>query len=157
MSEPIMLAPILRTPSGDGPEITAEEAIATIRAAAANAKRVMPPAAARFFEQKLNEVANTAEAGGNIAWFVVNSWLDQIDEINAYAHRARHHTEHEVFLAGTNPDDAAYTAPCDTREDALAADGWLAGAGAAHREVIRLYGPWQIDRPATITIKETAA
>lgn len=156
MNAPIMLAPILRTPTGDGPEITAEEAVAVIRAAAANAKLVMPPLVARFFEQKLNEVADTAEGGGNIAWFVVNSWLDQIDEINAYAARARRHTEHEVFLGGSTPDDAVITAWAETREDAFAADGRFARAGVAHREVTRLYGPWQIDRPAN-TIKESAA
>lgn len=155
MNAPVMLAPILRTPVGDGPEITADEAVAVVRAAAANAKLVMPPLVARFFEQKLNEVADTAEGGGTIAWLVLNSWLDQIDEINAHAARARQHTEHEVFLGGTNPDDAAYTEPAETLGDALAADRWLAGAGAAHRTVIRLYGPWQIDRPATA--KESAA
>lgn len=157
MSEPIMLAPILRTPAGDGPEITAEEAVSVIRAAAANAKLVMPPLVAGFFEQKLNEVADTAEGGGNIAWFVLNSWLDQIDEINAYAARVRRHVEHEAFIGGTTPEDATHSAPAVTLDDALSAGGWLAGAGVAHRPVIQLYGPWVIDRPAADTIKESAA
>lgn len=80
---PPMLAPILRTPDGVGPSITADEVIATIRLAATNAATVMPPLAAAFFHRKLNDVADTAEGGGQIAWFVVNQWLDHIDEINA--------------------------------------------------------------------------
>lgn len=154
MNAPVMLAPILRTPTGDGPEIAAEEAVAIIRTAAANARLVMPPRAAKFFEQKLNEVADTAEGGGNVAWFVVNQWLDQVDEINAYAARVR--TEYEVFLAGSSPDDATHTAPAETREAALNVGGWFTGAGVAHRPVIQLYGPWVIDRPAA-TAKESAA
>lgn len=154
---PTMLAPILRATDGKPCPLTLDEIVTTIRQAAANAALVMPPTAAKYFEDKLNEVATTAEGGGNIAWLIVNSWLNQIDEINAYAARARRHTEHEVFLAGSSPADARYTEPAETREDTLAADRWLAGAGAAHREVTRLYGPWQIDRPATTTTRETAA
>lgn len=157
MSEPIMLAPILRAKDGKPCPLTLEQIVAIIRQAATNAALVMPPAAAKFFEDKLNEVATTAEGGGNIAWFVVNSWLNQIDEINAYAARAHRYTEHEVFLAGSSPDDAAFTRPAETQGDALAADRWLVGAGAAHRPVIQLYGPWQIDRPAATTTKESAA
>lgn len=150
-TEPTMLAPILRATDGKPCPLTLDEILGLIRQAAANAAHVMPPTAAKFFHDKLNEVATTAEGGGNIAWFVVNSWLDQIDEINAYAHRASRFVEHEAFLAGDSPDDAAFTASCDTLDDALGAEKWLSGAGAAHREVLRLYGPWQIDKPAQRT------
>lgn len=152
-----MLAPILRATDGKPCPLTLDDIVAVIRQAAENTRLVMPPLAAARLHHDLINLAATAEGGGNIAWFLVNHWLDQIDEINAYAARAHHHTEHEVFLAGSSPDDAAFTRPAETQGDALAAGQWLVGAGAAHREVFQLYGPWVIDCPAANTIKESAA
>lgn len=142
-----MLAPIFRADStAQAP--TVDEVVAVIQQAEINTARVMPPRAAKRMAFNLRTVRNAVAAGDFMWQMLLDRWLDDIDEINAYAHRARHHVEHEAFLAGTSPEDAEFAAPCDTLEDALAADGWLAGAGAAHREVIRLYGPWQIDRAA---------
>jgi hypothetical protein len=149
-----MLAPLFRIAAAEPPSL--EEILAAIRAAASSTERVMPPLAAKRMTAQLNEVAEAVENRTFMWRMVLDRWLESIDEINAYAARARRHTEHEVFLAGTTPDDATYTEPAETRDIALAANGWLAGAGAAHREVTRLYGPWQIDRPANQT-RETAA
>lgn len=138
--------------------MSASDVVASIHAAADNAAKVMPPLAAEHLRRELLAAAHAiSEVRDEIAQILIQRWAERVAEINDYAARARQHVEHEVFLAGTSPEDAAYTAPCDTLDDALAADGWLSGAGAAHREVIWLYGPWQIDRPATSTTRETAA
>lgn len=152
---PIMLAPILRATDGKPCPLTWDDVVAHIRATAANAKLVMPPLAAKDLAERLNSVADTAEGGGQLAWVVVNSWLDRIDEINAYAARAATFVEAEVFWDGTDPTDAGFTMSADTVEDALAWGGdWAPDVGAAHRTTIRIHGPWVIDRPAR---KETAA
>lgn len=126
-----------------------------LRQAAANAAKVMPPITAQFLAHQLTAAAHTIS--GTTSFEVFDRWLELANEINAYAARARRHTEHEVFLAGSTPDDAAFTRPAETQGDALTADRWLVGAGAAHRLVFQLYGPWQIDRPAAHTAKESAA
>jgi hypothetical protein len=147
-----MLAPILNTKDSRA-QLAPETVAAAIQAAAENTAQVMPPQAAKFMRERLLKVAESFTA--HRAWFTVSLWADVIDEINAYAASAHRHTEHEVFLAGSSPEDAAFTRPAETLGDALAADQWLVGAGAAHRLVIQLHGPWVIDRPATA--KESAA
>lgn len=138
--------------------MNAPDAVAAIRAAADNTALVMPPLAAKHLRRELLAAASAITASREeFADLLVQHWAERVDEINAYAARARQHTEHEVFLAGSNPDDAAFTRPAETQGDALAADQWLVGAGAAHRLVIQLQGPWVIDRPAANTIKESAA
>jgi len=155
MNGPIMLAPIFRADSAvEVPPLS--EIVATFRHAAANTALVMPPLAARWLAEQFTHAANAMEHGSAMLR-TIGRWLDAVDEINTYAARARQFVEHEVFLAGDTPEDAVYTEPAETRDIALAADGWLAGAGAAHREVTRLYGPWQVDRPAARHRKETAA
>ncbi|GHH57451.1 hypothetical protein [Lentzea cavernae] len=124
-----------------------EETLATIRAAIANTTAVMPPLAAREVASELSRAANL-DAIRVMSWECRDRWLELADEINAYADCAHRHVEHEVFLAGSTPDDAAFTRPAETHGDALAADQWLVGAGAAHRLVIQMRGPWVIDRPA---------
>lgn len=157
-----MLAPILRTADGKPCPLNPGLILAAIQQAADNTARVMPPLAAKHLRGDLLQVAGIvrdflAEDLDN-ARFMFGLWAERIDEINAYTAHARHHTEHEVFLAGDSPDDATYTAPAETRDAALAAtNGWLAGAGVAHRPVIQLHGPWVIDQPAANTAKETAA
>ncbi len=135
---------------------TPEQALEAIRAAIANTAAVMPPIAARWMAGELSRAASL-DAIRVMSWESRDRWLEAADEINAYAARVCQHAEHEVFLAGSSPDDAAYTAPAETQDVALSPGGWLAGAGAAHRQVIRLYGPWVIDRPATNTAQESAA
>ena len=154
MNAPVMLAPIFGADSAvEVPPLG--EIVATFRHAAANTASVMPPLAARWLAEQFTHAANVMEHDGAMLR-TIGRWLDAVDEINAYADRACHHTEHEVFLTGSSPEDAAYTEPAETQGDALAASQWLVGAGAAHRPVIHLYGSWQIDRPAT-TAKESAA
>lgn len=137
--------------------MNALDAVAAIRAAADNAALVMPPLAAKHLRRELLAAATAIEASRDeLANLLAAHWAERVDEINAYAARARQFVEHEVFLQGTDPGDAYFTAPVDTLDDALAADDWLAGCGAAHRTEIRLYGPWQIDRPAAAT-REAAA
>lgn len=144
MNTPIMLAPIFRTDStAQVPAIT--EIVATIRAAAANASAVMPPLAAQEMAESLHELADAVEHEHLGWWARLNSRLEHVDEINAYAARARQHVEHEAFLGGTTPDDATYVQSAETLAAALAE---LPDAGVAHREVTRFYGPWVIDRPA---------
>jgi len=134
-------------PDGGQDAAAVSDAVAAIRAAADNAARVMPPVAARWMTNQLRAVAG-AISDSTTSWEVVDRWLVLANDINTYAVRARQFVEHEVFLGGSTPDDARYTEAAETLNDALTAGGWLAGAGAAHRTEIRLYGPWQIDRPA---------
>lgn len=161
MDAPIMLAPILRATDGKPCPLMPDEIVTIIRQAADNTARVMPPLAAKHLRADLLHVAGMAHdflaEDLNDARFLLNLWAERIDEINAYAAHAHCHTEHEVFLAGSSPDDAAFTRPAETLGDALAANQWLVGAGAAHRLVIQLQGPWVIDRPAANTSKESAA
>lgn len=132
---PPMLAPILRTPEGAGPSITADEVIAVIRQAAENARMVMPPLAAEFFRAKLTSVATTAEGGGNIAWFIVNQWLDHVDEINALAAAAS--PEYEI----RTPDGHAMQ-----RDDIGDAVDWQRQVwpdATIHRRTrVSIYGEW---------------
>lgn len=140
---PIMLVPILATGT-----LTRDELAAIVHQAEANAAKVMPPLAAEWMARELHELHMDVMYGAFMWWKRLEAWAPRVDEINAYASRAHRHTEREVFLAGSTPDDAAYAEAAETLDDALAADGWLSGAGVAHREVTRLYGPWQIDKPA---------
>lgn len=120
--------------------------------AAANAAKVMPPIAAQFLACHLTAAAHTIS--GATSFEVFDRWLELANEINAYAARAHQHVEHELFLRGTTPDDAAYIAPAETLADAL---NEIPTAGVAHRMVTQTYGPWIVDRPAATPIKETAA
>ncbi len=147
-----MLVSILATGT-----LSRDELAAIVHEAETNAAKVMPPLAAQWIARELHELYMDVMYGAFMWWKRLEAWAPRVDEINSYAARAHHHTEHEVFLAGNSPEDAAYTEPTETLDDALAADRWLSGAGAAHREVTRLYGPWQIDRPAAATRKEFAA
>lgn len=160
MPDPIMLAPILRATDGKPCPLDPDAILAAIEQAADNTARVMPPLAAKHLRGDLLQVAGIVRdfLAGDLddARFLLNLWAERIDEINAYACRARRHIEHELFLAGSSPDDATHTAPAETRDAALTAS-WFAGAGVAHRAVIQLHGPWVIDRPAATPIKETAA
>jgi len=138
--------------------MNAVDAVAAIREAAAHTALVMPPLAAKHLRRELLAAATAIEDTTNeLASLLAEHWAARVNEINTYAARARRFVQHEAFLAGDSPDDAQYACPADTLDDALAADGWLAGAGAAHRTEMRLYGPWQIDKPAATTIKESAA
>jgi hypothetical protein len=149
-----MLAPILSTKDGRA-QVAPEAVAAAIHAAATNTAKVMPPRAAKYMRDKLLKVANSFTA--HRTWFTVSQWADLIDEINAYAARATEFVEHEVYGDGTDPSDASFAAPSDSRDEALAWGGdWWPGLGVAHRTVTRLYGPWEIDRPAKQT-KESAA
>lgn len=151
MNAPIMLVPVLATGT-----LSRDELAAIVHQAETNAAKVMPPLAAEWMARELHELYVDVMYGAFMWWKRLEAWAPRVDEVNAYAARAHCHTEHEVFLAGNTPDDAAFTRPAETRGDALAADQWLVGAGAAHRQVIQLHGPWVIDRPAA-TAKETAA
>lgn len=131
---------------------------AAIREAAENAALVMPPLAAQHLRRELLAAATAIEGTTDeLARLLAAHWAERVAEINEYAARARRFVQHEVFLAGDTPDEASYSCSADTLDDALSAHEWLAGAGAAHRTEIRLYGPWEIDRPAATTIKESAA
>lgn len=149
MNAPIMLAPVLTTGT-----LSRDELAAIVHEAETNAAKVMPPLAAEWMARELHELYVDVMYGAFMWWKRLEAWAPRVDEINAYAARVR--TEYEVFLAGNNPDDATHTAPAETREAALTADGWFVNAGVAHRPVIQLHGPWVIDRPAA-TAKETAA
>ncbi|MFJ5984226.1 hypothetical protein [Lentzea sp. NPDC092896] len=129
-----------------------EETLATIQAAIANTAAVMPPLAAREVASELARAASL-DAIRVMSWECRDRWLELADEINAYAAQARQHVEHELFLRGTSPEDAAYVAAAETLNDALHE---IPSAGVAHRTVTRFHGPWVIDRPATTT-KESAA
>jgi hypothetical protein len=156
-----MLVPVLCATDGKPRSLTPDEIVAIIRQAADNTALVMPPLAAKHLRGDLLQVAGIVRdflaEDLDDARFLLNLWAERVDEINAYAARARQFVEHEVFLAGSTPDDAAFTRPAETQGDALAANQWLVGAGAAHRPVIQIYGPWVIDRPAANTIKESVA
>jgi hypothetical protein len=145
-TEPTMLAPALATGS-----LTRDELATIVTHAAANTAKLMPPLAAKWMARELRDLANGITIAEFMWWKRLENWVPRIDEINAYAHRATRIVEHEVFLAGDSPDTAQFTAACDTLDDALGAEQWLAGAGAAHRDVLRLYGPWEIDKPAQRT------
>lgn len=146
-----MLVPVLVTGM-----LSRDELAAIVLEAETNAAKVMPPLAAEWMARELHELYVDVMYGAFMWWKRLEAWAPRVDEINAYAAHARRRTEHEVFLGGSSPDDATLTAAAETGAAALAADSWFAGAGVAHREVIHLYGPWQIDRPA-VTAKETAA
>lgn len=150
--ESIILVSVLATGT-----LSRDELADVVRQAEANTAKVMPPLAAQWMARELHDLYVDVMYGAFMWWKRLEAWAPRVDEINAYAHRARHHTEHEVFLAGASPEDAAYSEPTETLNDALTADGWLAGAGVAHRDVLHLHGPWQIDRPAARTPRETAA
>jgi hypothetical protein len=152
MSEPTMLASVLATGTQSRDELAA-----IVREAETNAAKVMPPLAAEWMARELHELYVDVMYGAFMWWKRLEAWAPRVDEINAYGTRAKKHTEHEVFLAGSSPEDAAFTRPAETLGDALAADKWLVGAGAAHRLVIQMHEPWVIDRPATATAKESAA
>jgi hypothetical protein len=122
-----------------------------LRQAAANADAVMPPLTA---ERIAADLLTAASGASVLSWEAVDRWLALAAEINDHAARARRHVEHETFWDGTSPDDATYTAPAETLDDAL---GEPPAMGVAHRTVTRLYGPWVIDRPTTSSSKETAA
>lgn len=141
-----MLASIIATGT-----LSRDELAAIVREAETNAPKVMPPHAAEWMARELHELYVDVMYGAFMWWKRLEAWAPRVDEINAYAARARQHVEHEVFIHGATPDDATYSASADTLDDALAAETWLAGAGAAHRTAIRLYGPWEIDKPAAST------
>lgn len=144
-----MLVPVLATGT-----LSRDELAAIVHQAETNAAKVMPPLAAEWIARELHELYVDVMYGAFAWWKRLEAWAPRVDEINAYAARVR--TEYELFLNGDSPDDATVTCPAETREAALTADGWFAGAGVAHRPVIQLHGPWVIDRPAT-TAKESAA
>lgn len=148
-----MLVPVLATGT-----LTRDELAAIVAQAETNAAKAMPPLAAEWMARELHDLYVDVMYGAFMWWKRLEAWAPRVDEINAYAARANCHTEHEVFLGGSSPDDATCTAPAETRDAALAAtNGWLAGAGVAHRPVIQMHGPWVIDRPAANTAQETAA
>lgn len=140
MSAPVTL--VAATPTQD-------EIVAAFRAAADNTVRVMPPLVAEQVRRELLAVATTVAATGDeLSRVLVAHWAERVDEINAYAARAREFVEHEVFVTGASPDESCFTAPADDLEHALGAESWLPGCGVAHRSTIYLHGPWVIDRPA---------
>lgn len=145
-TEPTMLAAVYGTSA-----LTHDELAAIVAQAEKNTPKVMPPLAAEWMARELHELYVDVLHGAFMWWKRLEAWAPRIDEINAYAHRVTRFVEHEVFLAGDSPDNAVYTAACDTLDDALGEARGMAGAGAAHREVLRLYGPWQIDKPAQRT------
>lgn len=139
--------------------MNALDAVAAIRAAADNAALVMPPLAAKHLRRELLAAATAIEASRDeLANLLAAHWAERVDEINAYAARATEFIETEAFWGGADPATATHSVPAQTVDEALKwSTEWAPGIGVAHRTSIRLNGPWEIDRPAASTIKETAA